>query len=120
MFFSLFVPGKSSLLTLGMVSVETAGPLHRLRPRWLDGMKSFRNGVHCRDFVFCSEGLGAPGGLTVEGASRGGWRLVGGCRWGLQGANPCEARGSDRGEPRGGEEEGALGAGFRGPPHTSP
>lgn len=114
MFFSLFDQGKSSLLTLKTVSVETAGPLHRLRPGWSDGVKSFRNGVHCKDFVCCSEGLGASGGLTGGGASCGGWRLVGGHGQGLQGANPCEARGSDRGGPRHGEE-GALRAGFRGP-----
>lgn len=40
--------------------------------------------------------------------------MVGGHGQGLQGANPCEARGSDRGGPRHGEE-GALRAGFRGP-----
>lgn len=39
---------------------------------------------------------------------------MGGHGRGLQGTNPCEARGSDRGGPRR-SEEGALGAGFRGP-----
>lgn len=48
--------------------------------RWSDGVKSFRNGFHCKDFVFCSEGLGASGGLDWKGSQL--WRMeVGGWAW---------------------------------------